>query len=142
MIKDKVIITMLDFFPMLHRKIFKELREKKVGNHDFKILHTILCNDCKPMNYYCEKLLISKPNFTKASNRLIENKLLTREKNENDRRVIKLCITEEGKEVIIKIRKEMVNVLKERLSPLSEVDLELLLTSFNTIENIFNKLDE
>ena len=94
------------------------------------------------MKHYCEKLLISKPNFTKASNRLIENGLLKRLTDDKDRRIIKLSITQEGKEVISANRELMVSILDKKLELLDDDDIETLSESFKTIEAIFRKLED
>lgn len=141
MIRENLIKYILDIYPMVHRRLFKELREHKIQGQHNKILFTIMKDDGQQMNHYCEKLLISKPNFTKAAKRLIANGYVERVNDENDRRVIKLFITEEGRKSITSNRKVMKAVLQNKFELLSDEDIETLINSFKTIESIFDKLE-
>lgn len=142
MIRENLIKYILDVFPMVHRRLFKELREQKIQGSHNKILFAIMNDNGQPMNHYCEKLLISKPNFTKAAKRLINDGYVERVNDEKDRRIIKLSITEEGRKRITANRVIMNVVLQKKFEQLSDEDIETLISSFKTIESIFDKLED
>ncbi len=142
--RDKLSTYMLDFFPLVMRKFFKDMNEKssKADSVTRKVLYHISKDDGKSMKHYAEEMSISKPNFTKATNSLIEKDLIIRKRDVKDRRVVKLYITEEGKAVIESKMEMIKKVFLERIEVLSDEDVETLLENFESIAEIFNKLND
>ncbi len=144
MSRDKLSNYMLDFFPLMMRKFFKGMKNKKnaADGVTHKILYNLLKDNGKPMKYYSELLSISKPNFTKATNILIEDDLVKRVKDDSDRRIVKLVITEKGKEVIDQRTEKLRNIFLEKIKDLSDDDINTLCENFESITSILDKITD
>lgn len=139
--RDKLIEYILNFMPLLHKKLFKEFHGYEVSRQQMGLLFTIKKENGRPMKYYCKKMMISKPNLTTVSNKLIEEGLLERKTDENDRRIINLFITEKGEEFIITHRKIVKKDMLKRIDVLSDEDIEKLNRNFEEMKDILSKLD-
>ncbi len=67
--------------------------------HKMQLLGLIREANGMPMKYYGETLYISKPNLTKMINRLIECGFVERKNDEEDRRIIKIFMTDKGQAI-------------------------------------------
>lgn len=76
------------------------------------------------MKDFSEHLLMSMSSATQLAERLVGNKFLERIFDENDRRVIKLHITKEGKLEITKQKTRMKEMIKTIYKGLSDKDLK------------------
>lgn len=77
-----------------------------------------------------DKLLVSGGNITYVMDRLEERGLVERERSEEDRRVVKACLTPEGRELIAEVFPDhaaYVRELMDALEPSEEKELRLLL---------------
>lgn len=86
------------------------------------------------------KVYISRPNMTSLIDKLVDEGLAERAQDENDRRVIKIAITKKGEESLWKWSEKHHSKMKEKLSVLSDEDLENLYESLENIKAILNKL--
>lgn len=139
--RDDLAKYILSTMPLLGRKLFKGMRNHKI-HQDYHVLFMIHDCDGKPMKYYSEKLALSKSNFTKNINRLIELGYVKRVHDENDRRVIHIFVTDIGKNFVAERKLEVIKGLKERLSVLSNEQADELLLHLKGIERIINELEE
>lgn len=88
-----------------------------------------------------KSLKISKPNMTPIIDKLIEENLVTRYPDPNDRRVLRVDLTPKSKNLLNYIYKEAMNVISDRISSLCDDDLIKIEKSLNDITDIFNKLN-
>lgn len=139
--RDILIDYILNFMPLIHKKIIKRSHGCKMSRQQMWLLFTIKNHNGKPMKYYCEKLMISKPNLTTVSNKLIEEGLLERKTDNNDRRIINLYITEKGIEFLDEHMKTVKEDMSKRLEVLNDEDVKTLNKNFQEIKSIFSKLD-
>lgn len=130
------------FMPVLSRKLLKRRPVANIPRQSMNVLHNIHFNNGEPMKFYGEKMIISKPNMTKLVNGLIEEGLVTRQHSQEDRRIITLHITEKGTELVENHYSDMKAQILESTSVLSDEEMQDLLNSFETIRQIFDKLDE
>lgn len=139
--RDKLLDYILNFMPLLHKKMFRKNHGYKMSKHQMGILFRIKNENGKPMKYYCEKLMISKPNLTTVVNKLIEEGLLERKTDENDRRIINLYITDAGEKFIETqmdiVKKDML----KKLEVLNDEDIDKLIKNFEEMKSIFSKLE-
>lgn len=139
MIREELVEYIFNFMPMFHRKIFKGVYHKNSMRH-IQLVSLVDRNDGMPMKFYCKKLMISKPNLSKMVNKAIEEGLIERKNDEKDRRIIKLLITEKGKE-ILEIRKEDIKkAIYNNLKELNDADIKKLQKNFEEIQVIFDKI--
>ncbi len=90
--------------------------------------------DAKVSNF-CSSMKISKSSATQLIERLVKAGFVKRSPSEEDRRVIKLAITEAGEKELVNLRNKVINKMSKVLSKISEKDLdELIRIQSNLIE--------
>ena len=142
MSRDKLAGQILSMIPLFHRKLLKKYKSNELKRTEFLLLHKLMMTDGLPMNTYGEKLCISKPNLSKLVNNLEEKDLVRKEKGEEDKRITRIYITDQGGSVLeehYRSMKEQVVVSTEKLT---DEDVELLIANFESIERIFTRLDD
>lgn len=140
--RNKTIEYLLDYMPLFHKKIFRQVRFNKLPRQHLHLLLHIKKDNGKPMHYYGQKLLISRPNMTTLADKLIKEGLLKRQADENDRRIIDLIITPKGEKFLKLYRGHLKKSITKRLGLLEDKDIERLNKNFDDIRTIFSKLDE
>lgn len=139
--KDNIVEDLIMIMPLMHRKFFKNMKRHDMKKYTMSLM-TIYEHDGQSMSFYCEKLTISKPNFTKMVNELIELGYVKRQVDDEDRRRINIHITEEGAKEVKKRKKFLNDLVGERLTALSQDELEELHTHVLGIHRIINKIEE
>ena len=84
-------------------------------------------------------LYVSKPNMTPVIDKLVEDGLVTRDYNPTDRRVILIQATPKALEVLKEGKEYIKEVIREKISPLSDEDISNLSSSLDTLLNVINK---
>ncbi len=90
----------------------------------------------KNITEIAEQIGIGKSTVTELVEKLEKKGLVTKEKQIDDKRYVKISITEEGKKVLDSTRQEYKNVLS---SILSRVDEEEVLKFFEEVEKELEK---
>lgn len=139
--RDTLIEYILSFMPLLHKKLFKDFKHCEISKQQMQLLFHIKHENGKPMKYYGNKLMISKPNLTTVVNKLIEEGLIERERDTDDRRIINLTITEKGDHFLTSHREIIKQNMLKRLEVLSDEDINRLNKNFEEMKAIFSKLD-
>lgn len=84
-------------------------------------------NEAVTMTEVSNHFHISLPTATSLSNKLVTAKLIRRETNKEDRRLVKLVLTAKGKELLTEAMKQRSEKLRNFLSYLSDTQKEQLL---------------
>lgn len=137
--RERLIEYILSFMPLLHKKLLMDVHHKK---HMYKMSFLKMLNhhSGEPMKFFGERLLISKPNLTKLCNKLIDEELIERKNSDEDRRIIRLYITDKGKAFVNAHRQEMRKEMLKKLEALNDEDVQILNQNFNEVESIISKL--
>ena len=128
------------FFPLFRKKLFKykkNLMQKKIPHSYYHILNGEL-----PMSEIGRLVYISKSNMTSLIDKLVEEGLVERLPDKNDRRVINIALTDKGKDLLRNWRKHSNNEIKMNLSTLSDEDLEKFYNSVENIKDILLRMDD
>lgn len=88
-----------------------------------------------PMSVLAAEMKISKQHLTSLIGKLIDNDMVIRIKDEQDRRIVVIEITEVGKRSVEEVRIKVKKVITEKLAILPDEDLQEL-------DNILNRLQE
>jgi DNA-binding MarR family transcriptional regulator len=88
-----------------------------------------------------KNLEISKPNMTPIIDKLIAQGLINRYNDPNDRRVLRIELTDKAYELIKKREEILKNNLAEKISSLTVEDLEALSKHIIGITNIISKIE-
>jgi len=139
---DKLIDEMLEN-SIIYIKIFNRelvnLSERKFMK-TFFWLTLIEQYDNRSMSALAKTLNISKTQITPKIDELVKDGLLMRVPDENDRRVLRIVLTVEGKDLIKKSNKTVKEGMNQLLSPLNPKELEELGKSMEVIKNTVLKI--
>jgi len=139
--RNQTIEYFLSYIPVIHKIFFRQVHLNKPPRQHLQLLLHIKKDSGKSMHYYGQKLLISKPNMTTLTNKLVEEGLLKRKADENDRRIINLLITSKGEKFLEFHESQLKKIMIKRLEVLQDKDIEKLNDSFEEIQKILGKLD-
>lgn len=142
-IKEKLDLAdrLIENIPYIQRRVFSGIKKGDISRQKMNLLILVRNNNSRPMKYYIEKLKIKKSNFTKLSNELIESGYLEREINPKDRRSIILTITDKGKSIMSRERKDIRNSFYKKIQSLSKEEISNLNNSLETILDIFDSIE-
>ncbi len=93
------------------------------------------------MSYISEKLSLEKGSFTPVACRLIELGYVEKVRDEKDKRVYILTLTEKGRNFSQKFRTEHYEFVEMMLQQLSEADQTIFIHAISEISRIIDSLD-
>jgi DNA-binding MarR family transcriptional regulator len=79
--------------------------------------------------------------MTSLIDRLVKDGNVKRSRSKEDRRIVKIEITEEGKDFLIEGRKAVEKNIKENILNLTETEIEVLNDSLENIKKLLLKMD-
>lgn len=127
----------------LHKNVLKPeefMKGMPIPPSHVKVIFYLSHKGAVPVSTIAKDLLISKPNMTPIIDKLFEEGYVSRSEDPNDRRILRIEITEKSKE-IFKLKKELaVKSLISKLSELEDQDLYNLNSNLESISNILNKI--
>lgn len=144
---------MLNFLFSIHnifteREIFKYLSENSIksccnsslpNSHVRVILYLARCNSSS-ISEIAKNLNISKPNMTPIIDKLIDEDLVTRYPDHNDRRILRVDLTPKATNLFNDIRNSAKQIISDKISNLNNDDLNRLETSLTNLIDISQKL--
>jgi len=118
---DHIINRTLSAYNVISKSINPaNLYKIELTSSQIKVLATFAERDCYTMTELSQLLSVTLPTMTAMVDRLIQNGLVKRHRDENDRRVVLVKLTPEGKKVIdniMTIRKQEIEKLFQFFSP-------------------------
>lgn len=138
--REKLAENFLVFFPFVYKKLMRDMPVSDISRQKFGLLQLINSNDCNTMSYYSNKTMISRPNLTVMADKLIEEKLIERMYDPNDRRVINLKMTEKGKNVLEKHKIKVKEALLKKFEMLGDDEVKRLNELINEMESIMKNI--
>ena len=147
-ILDNVAYDLFTPLPLIHRSIRNKLIKNVITNikediapPHFEIMKLLENTGMLHVAEIGERLQIARPQMTHLIDRLVELELVERETNEEDRRMLNIQLTDDGKTFIKKRDKRVIDATREVLSGLSDEELQELSVSLKNLKAIFLKLD-
>ena len=147
---EQIAANMIQLLPLLQDKLFKpalknasNLKKQSDLTHlQFHILEELFHTKTGiSMTQLAKSINISKQQLTPLVNKLEEKDYVIKMQDVNDRRYVKLMLTEKGKNIVIKCWEDIQCLLYNRISHLSEDELIDLDYAINKILRIINKLE-
>ena len=135
--------SFLLFFPLFYRKFLRVASWKnRVNpiNTQFQVLAIVMHSGNLQTSEIGRRLGISSPNMTPLIDRLIEKGYAERLSGSQDRRVIKIAITEKGRRFVAGRRRLMRNEIKKNLSTLSIEDVSTLSGAIETFRQVIGRV--
>lgn len=111
-------------------------------NLQLEALEWIAEHDGSALGALAEARYYLRPTATRLADALEKEKLIKRRPDPEDRRSVKLFITEKGKEAIMKVRSEISSILEEILTFMEERDQKALLLGLKALIEADKKLDQ
>lgn len=127
----------------LHKKIFsldEMMKTLSIPPSHAKVIFFLNRNGASYISETAKKLMISKPNMTPIIEKLTSEGLIRRYEDPNDRRILRIELTEDGKNFIKKHEKRVKASLAKKISHLEDEDLTSLQNHISAIEDILSKV--
>ncbi len=105
-----------------------------------KVIFHLHCGGEASVSEIAKNLSISKSNMTPIIDKLIQENLVERFTDPNDRRIIRVRVTEKGHEFCLKQREKTKKHLEEKISSLSPDELERVKDLAKELNSIFSKI--
>lgn len=106
----------------------------------FEIMCLLSEEGSLPVAEIGKKLVLAKAHMTQLIDKLVEEKIVSRKPDPNDRRITRVFLTENGRKSLGKFHERVSSALEKALSALSENDLRELSDSLSKIRNILSKM--
>lgn len=126
-------------FPLFFRNLVCDPGAKSgfmLINMEIRAVFMLSSSPALPTSEIGHRLGISKPNMSALLNRLVDKGLVMRMTDVNDRRVVRVEITEKGREWIGKKKRTLRSVIRKNISALSPTDIEALSAALETMKHI------
>ena len=144
---NKVIKEMVRIPPIMHRKLHRDLFKvvlKEVGadiaHHHMMIMRMIQESGPLSCSEIGGTLAIAKSQMTHSVDKLIQLGMVERKHCTEDRRKVRISMTDKGQSMLERLDKSIDSHLKERLAIFSNDELEKLAECFRYIAESFSKL--
>jgi DNA-binding MarR family transcriptional regulator len=111
----------------------------ELTSSQIKVLATFIEQECYTMTELSQILAVTLPTMTAMIDRLIQNGLVTRNRDESDRRVVQVRLTAEGKKVIdnlMEIRKQEIEKL---VKTFERAEVEVFMSSIENVAQLLAK---
>lgn len=130
------------FLSLNHKMINRSIMLKglSVPPSHMKVIFYLTTNGPSPVSKIANDLEISKPNMTPIIDNLIAEGYAVRYDDPNDRRIINIKATEKAFNTLKQKKQETVELVSEKLSSLSDEDIELLMDTIPPLIKILGKI--
>lgn len=130
------------FLSLNHKMINRSIMLKglSVPPSHMKVIFYLTTNGPSPVSKIANDLEISKPNMTPIIDNLIAEGYAVRYDDPNDRRIINIKATEKAFNTLKQKKQETVELVSEKLSSLSDGDIELLMSTIPPLIKILGKI--
>jgi DNA-binding MarR family transcriptional regulator len=132
-------------FPIYHKSLIKSEGQCSLitpFNPKFRIMGMLMFYGTMQMSTISKKLCVTKPGITPLIDKLVAEKMVARQYEKEDRRIIKISLTEKGKQYLLKSRNETKETIKKNLSVLSEKDFNKLFKASEDMIQILSKINK
>jgi DNA-binding MarR family transcriptional regulator len=135
--RDHIIQEIVEDMALMGRRIASQRKippaDRKISRGQVIVLTIVGNRDGLSIKDIAESMHISGSAATQLVDSLVRAGLLAREVDPNDRRIMRISLTDEGKSRLEKFRKARLEAMGEILSPLSRQELE-------TFRNLLRKI--
>ncbi len=130
------------FLSLNHKMINRSIMLKglSVPPSHMKVIFYLTTNGPCPVSKIANELEISKPNMTPIIDNLIAEGYAVRYDDPNDRRIINIKATEKAFNSLKQKKQETIELVSEKLSALSDEDIESLMATIPPLIKILGKI--
>lgn len=134
-----------DLMIILHKRIFNPLVMSKVIHltpAQFSVLFFLRRHDNSSVTDVATYFNISKPNMTPILDALIKKGYLQRNRDEKDRRIIRLSLTPSGRAFYDDLKEANISLVEEMFADYSEEELEEIIIHASKLLNSIKHVSE
>jgi len=144
--KSQLLIETLELFrqvmlPLWHitRSQIHEMATGEYGitSSQFHTIRHISKGDAS-VSALADCMHVSRPNVSRAVDELVQNGLVNRKRDPDDRRNIQLSLTDKGKKMIKNLHKKYGGILADQFSILSDEELRTLSSALESMKKVIN----
>ncbi len=147
-ILDSVAREMLSVPPLfrrgINRQVFKEVfaahAKDGITMPHFEIMETLRENGSLPVAAIGNRLQIPRPQMTHLIDRLVQLGMVSRQPDEDDRRIVNIALTPKGRARFEANAARVIEGVSQRLRSLSPADLKGLSEALRRLRDILLKL--
>lgn len=134
---DLIADNLISIHPLLYKSIYRPMKhQSSITPGGMYVLGSLKRNGTQSMSDIGKCLSVPKPHVTVIVDKLIEDGLVERQSDPNDRRIVNILLTEKGIEVFENIKQEISENLKIKLSKLDEDEQEILADASRKVREI------
>ena len=115
------------------------LHKIELTSSQIKVLATFSEREYYTMTELSQVLSVTLPTMTAMVDRLIQSGLVTRERDEKDRRVVQVRLTQEGKNIIHNLMKNRKQEIEKILTALDDKEVNLFMDSIEHVSQLLAK---
>ncbi|HOO32637.1 MAG TPA: MarR family transcriptional regulator [Thermotogota bacterium] len=134
----------MGYFPFFTKALLDDFKPESsdidLNRTQRKTLLFLTKESGKTMSELSERAVLEKGSFTTVIDKLIDEGLAERERDENDRRKIIVSITQKGRETAEKISEDLSRHLEEKLSQLPEENIREILETTEMVKRVSLKM--
>ncbi len=141
---EQIVDGLFEILPLIHKKIVGVLYEGsrgEISHYHFIILNIISRSDAMSISEIGQRISISRPQMTAMIDKLVSGDLVTRQTDPGDRRIIRISITGDGRELLSRTRKRIRLRLGKKLDILDAKDLEMFATAIEYLRIVGQKIE-
>jgi DNA-binding MarR family transcriptional regulator len=136
------IVQEMALLPRLYRRILRESGENSLFTPKFWVLGMLACEGPMSMSALARRMQVTKQYVTALVDRMVQEDLAIRRPDQNDRRIINLCITEAGKGKLQEVKARAGQEIRTTLSQLEVADRRRLYRALQEQKEILFMLEE
>jgi DNA-binding MarR family transcriptional regulator len=143
-IVDDIMQNLFHTLRLIHRKLLKADLEdsyKDISHQHFAVMGMLAEVVKLPVSTIGNRLLIPKPQMTHLIDKLISLGIVERLPDTEDRRIINISLTDQGREVLMEARKSLKSNIIKKLSCLKDEEVEELSSALRKLRHIGSKLE-
>ncbi len=134
---DLIADNLISIHPLLYKSISKPLKHQfPITPGGMFVMGSLKRHGTQSMSDIGKCLSMPKPHVTVIVDKLIEEELVERQSDPNDRRIVNILLTQKGVEEFDSIKKDLSENLKIKLSKLSEQEQEILAIASQQMKEI------
>jgi len=138
--RDVLVSKIIKFTPLLHKRVFKDFHKFELSREQMSLLFCIREHNLKPMRFYGEKLMISKPNMSALSKKMSDEGYINRTHGEKDRRIVYLELTDMGQLLLREHEERVKENMLERFLVFEDKEIDRLIDLFDEINSLLEKI--
>lgn len=139
----RITADLTDIMMILHKRIFNPsiiAKRSKISPAQLGIMFTLLRIENPSVSQLAKLLRISKPNMTPLLDSLIELGYIKRDRDEKDRRILRISLTKEGKAFYEKMKEYNSEAIENGMKSLTPEEAEEMARCSGILLSLLKKI--